>query len=288
MTPSAHLNVSLQEQPLAASQQLQTSQRPAFLSLKNPKPPKFNRSLSLLGSIVSLGFSLGGCATAQKGSSEIDSALWSTLSKDPGHLLEAVCKVGRKTQAVQGRVSVKAKSKESSGQFPASVVAKDPGQLILEVTNLFGGTEALITVDGGVYKIDVPGKPERTEKGLGSWGGIPLRWASELFLGRFPCPENQDSSQLKVEVPARGQLKTKSPAHFGEVETFVYDLRAENGTPWPHHIVWQRGLENGVFAVKVEFRFDDPDSETLIPTKWEAASEQGEVKVRWKERKLSP
>ena len=181
------------------------------------------------------------------------------------------------------------KSKEEKGQFPASVRAVAPDQVTLEVTNLIGSREALIQVDHGSYTIDVPSKrsgTDRRKRGAGSWGGIPLRWASELFLGRIPCPEGP-SSVRRLEVTPEGDLiaETES-ANGGSGERFTFHFRQWAGKPWPESLHWERLGRSGRGAARVDFKFDDPEDKTGSPKKWGAKSALGEVKLRWTELRI--
>jgi hypothetical protein len=217
---------------------------------------------------------LSSCATAP-----------SAKKVDPATLYEDACSIGANSRTVKGAVWLKAQSKEASGQFPAYVTAQAPDRLRMEVTNLVGGTEAVISVQGQKYSIRVPKQKARNEQGHGSWGGIPLRWATELFLGRVPCPApgkapagasltRAGDDELRVDVPA---------ALGGDPETYVYKFRGWAGRLWPESLHWER---QGGFAVAVDFKFDDPEDKTGSPRKWEAKSAQGEVKLRWKDREV--
>lgn len=207
------------------------------------------------------------------------------ISKDttPAELLASVCEPGSSVRETKGSVWLKAKSDEASGQFPAMVKATAPDSLYMEVTNLLGGTEARIKVSGRQYTVEVPGKPEQDYKGYGNWGGIPLRWAADLFLGRFPCPEG-DPGSLDATVTDEGELVVVVPATLGgDREEFHYRFRKWGGKPWPESLSWKR---EGPFGTSVEFEFDQPEDETRSPLKWEARSARGEVRMRWKQRNL--
>jgi hypothetical protein len=206
-------------------------------------------------------------------------------SADPRLLYERACTPGQASQLIKGAVWLKAQSKEASGQFPAYVTAQAPDSLRMEVTNLVGGTEAVIAVKGLQYSINVPKQKTRNEKGSGSWGGIPLRWSTELFLGRIPCPAPlKPGAQMALSRTDDGELRVEVPAGLGsDPELYVYKFREYAGQPWPEQLHWER---KGNFAVAVDFRFDDPEDKTLSPRKWEARSAQGEVKVRWKDREV--
>ncbi len=199
--------------------------------------------------------------------------------------LDSACSLGRTTKEVKGSVWLKAKSKEASGQFPANVEAKataEGAELRLEVTNLLGGTEAVISVKDQNYRIEIPEQHKILEQGQVSWGGIPLRWATELFMGRIPCPGS--SAEAKFEMDAQGRLVVSVPRTLGsDPERFVYSYRSWAGKPWPEALKWER---KGSLPLTVDFTFDDPEDRSGIPRKWEAKSARGEVKARWKDREI--
>ena len=180
---------------------------------------------------------------------------------------------------------MKVQSKEASGQFPASVEAHSPDQLTFEATNLIGSTQAVIVVKGHDYRVEVPSKNgmRRQEQGKDSWGGIPLRWATDLFLGKIPCPTGAEkTSDFDISILGTGDLQVLThPSAFSGAETFIYHFKTWEGHPWPEALHWER---KGVFASQVDFKFDDPQDKTRSPGKWEAKSPQGEVKVRWRDR----
>lgn len=204
---------------------------------------------------------------------------------DPKDLMAAVCEPGQLITEAKGQVWMKASSEEASGQFPSLVLAKEPDELRMEVTNLLGGTEARITVDGLRYEIEIPGKKTETLKGYGTWGGIPLRWAADLFMGRFPCPRDAADVPVESRITEDAELVAEVPASVaGDTEVFTYRFRSWGGRPWPEALTWER---KGTFGVTVEFEFNDPEDGTRSPLKWQARSKQGEVRVRWRDRKLT-
>jgi hypothetical protein len=225
---------------------------------------------------LSISFALAGCATTPPKAE--------APSRSPEEMLRAVCSVGESVKGARGFVMVSAKSPDASGRFPATVDAKaEPATLRLEVTNLAGGTEALISIDRDRYEIRVPGRKRRTERGYGQWGGIPLRWANALFLGRVPCPAPTATDELRLGTDAQGRLVVDQPPALGrDAERFTYSFAERDGRLWPEHLSWER---RGVFAREVEFRFHEPEPGTASPRRWEAKSREGEVKVRWSERR---
>ena len=208
---------------------------------------------------------------------------------NPQEVMNHICHKSQTPQEVKGTVWMRAKSREASGQFPAHVLAQAPDQLHLEVTNLIGSTEAIIQVRGESYEIAVPGKNRRKKQGYGTWGGIPLFWAHRLFLGQFPCPSRAqlDAARLnRVEeegLKVRVERKTHTEEH-PSYEEYTYYFSKWSGKPWVSELVWVR---KGVVSAQVEFKFSQPDDETGSPLKWSAKSKRGEVKVRWKDRRVS-
>lgn len=200
----------------------------------------------------------------------------------PQVLLEQACEPGSKVASVKGFAWLQAKSKDASGQFPAMIDARAPDHLELEVNNLLGGTEAIIRVDGRRYKIEIPSRKDQSQVGVDSWGGIPLQWATELFLGRIPCPSPKVISTASLTVAKNGELVVETQPNLGqESEKFTYTFKSWGGRHWPGSLRWER---RGLLTQTVEFKFDDPEDETHSPKKWEAKSSQGEVKVRWRGR----
>jgi hypothetical protein len=225
-------------------------------------------------SVIALGLAfLAGCASVPKGAGEAPAELKT--------LLDAACSPGTSVASMRGSVWLKAKSSEASGQFPAGVEATDPGKLLLEITNLVGGTEARIRVDDRHYRIEVPGKPRQDREGWGAWGGIPLEWATELFIGRVPCPPASDRAEARLSMSGEDLVVETPHSLEREAEKFVFGFRKWGGQPWPERLRWERA---GAMPLVVEFKFDDPDDATHSPRRWEAKSAQGEVKVRWKDR----
>ncbi len=207
-------------------------------------------------------------------------------------LLAEVCGAsapGYKIQGVKGTVWLQAKSSDAYGRFPAIVEVTSPDSLKMEVTNLIGAPEAMISVRGRHYLIQVPkrnGEGMRTKRGVDSWSGIPLRWATDLFLGKIPCPSSATLQDAKVALTSDGDLVVETQASLSmEPEKFKYRFRKWAGRFWPEALEWER---LGPFHQKVDFKFDRPEDKTQSPLKWEAQSSQGEIKVRWRERNVTP
>lgn len=181
---------------------------------------------------------------------------------------------------VEGAASFKVKSPEANGKFSADVVASSSGELQIEVTNPLGGTEAVIRVSQGTYKIEIPGKPEKTQKGLGYWGGIPLHWAVDLFIGKIPCaPQASREDQPRFHWDqSLHALRVEAKGAFGDLETYDYFFGESEDGPRLKKVDWNR---RGAFQSHIRMTFQEWNESKQLYKKWSAESKQGEVAVRW-------
>jgi hypothetical protein len=199
----------------------------------------------------------------------------------PQELLAVACATGKETTSVSGHVWLKIDSKEVSGQYPADVSVVSPSEMKIEITNIFGGTEALIAINGKFFEVSRGTQQNsRKEKGYGSWSGIPLAWATDLFLGRIPCPDS--ARKWKLDMGKEGELlvETGGPEAVAP-EKYVYRFRDIQGKPWPDSLKWEI---MGTRKNAVDFSFEDPDEKSHSPLKWEAQSSEGRLRVRWRDR----
>ena len=204
-------------------------------------------------------------------------------------LLEKVRAIGAGVSGVKGTAWMKFNFSESqqegefSGQYSTSVMAPNSENLKISVDNILGGTEATIQITPRQYVINRgEGKGNRMQ-GNGYWHSIPLKWAILLYLGKIPSPSLElDGAVLELAQSELGKLDAVVKDPSGKVlETFSYTFRDLNQEPWPEFLTWTK--ETGK-KIKVDFKFDQPDSRTLSPKKWEAQSNESYLKVIWKER----
>jgi hypothetical protein len=189
-------------------------------------------------------------------------------SQNRAALLNSVCSVGAPTHSVSGSVWIKVASSEITGQYPASVQVSDSTQephLQLEIHNLFGGVEATFKLRPHQYEL-TRGTSTHTEYGT-LWNGIPMRWAIQLFLGRIPCPDLRETRIIPSDSETLVVLDQNQ-------QKFSYTFSETHGVLRPSTLAWQN----------LEFKFDQFDSTSGSPKKWEARSPLGMLKVLWKER----
>lgn len=201
---------------------------------------------------------------------------------NPDELLLEACNVGVSVKSAKGSVWLKAISKEASGQFPAQVLVQAPSQLQMEAQNLFGGTEAMIRIDGHSIFIETPDHKKFNRKGNQSWGGMPLEWAPQLFLGKIPCPPTEFWNNARKSFDAEGRLVVQIPGSLKAVaQKFIYAFKLFNEKPWVEELHWEK---EGVTPLSVDFKFSEPEALTRSPLRWEAKSSLGSIKMYWKER----
>jgi hypothetical protein len=201
------------------------------------------------------------------------------VTYSPAELAQYACDPGKNIQSVNGHLWIKADSKEVSGQFPADIQATSTQQLKMVVTNLLGGTLGVISISGNHYEIiEGSGLKGKKAEGSGSWGGIPLRWASDLFLGKIPCPSITALNQYKLSTTLEDELVIES-----EDQKFVFRFKTHQGKPWPEALHWERLKER---VTSVDFSFSNPHEKTKSPQRWEAKSSLGAVKVRWRDQEI--
>jgi hypothetical protein len=232
-----------------------------------------------------LSIALTGCATFfPQSNSDPESSNSTVAGWAVDRLLNQTCETGKGAKEIEGTIWLKTQSKEVHGQFYASVLATAPDQLKLEVTNFLGGTVALISVKKTHFEITKGPSEPVSNSGSDSWGGIPLRWATDLFLGKIPCPTL--SSHLVLKKEEANQLTIEAPEDPLGAQKFSFKYRKGNdGLPWPESLHWERFSDP---KERVEFKFDKPETVTLSPLQWEASSSEGAIKVRWKDRRRTP
>lgn len=229
--------------------------------------------------LILIGIATVGCSTSPQ------SKALSPSDYSAKDLLALTCRPGDQVQSIKGSIYLKLKGKDLSGQFPANVNVTDPENLEIEITNPLGGSEALIHVTPQSYTV-VRQKEGEEKKHVetATWGGIPLAWAIDLFLGRIPCPSLDPKAVLssKISIDPTGKLSVLLEKRNGEGhQKFIYSYEEHQGHPWPSALHWE---QDGAQAAQVDFEFGSPEKKTLSPQKWEAKSAENFLKVRWRTR----
>ena len=237
---------------------------------------------SICGSCLFLG-PFGVCNFSFHSKSNSESPSSATAGWTVDRLLHQTCETGQGAKQVEGTVWLKTQSKDVHGQFNASVLATAPDELKLEVTNFLGGTVALISVREERYEITKGPSEPVSASGYDSWGGIPLRWATDLFLGKIPCPTISDHLVLMKEESNQLTIEDLGDPLGAQKFNFKY-RKSDDGLPWPESLRWERSSEP---KGAIEFKFDKPEQGTFSPLQWEAKSSEGAIKVRWRDRRRS-
>lgn len=175
----------------------------------------------------------------------------------------------------KGALWVKIRSGKEELQFPATVKV-EKNELNLEVTNLIGGREATIHIQGESFEIRSDTRPSMNQKGKGSWNQIPVSWALKGFLGQPPCFAD-GSPKFYSAGSKEGQIVFSLAG-----DRWVYDLETSAGKERITRLV----RESAGAGQNLEIVFERPDPATGAPWAFRAVSLDGELKVRWKDREL--
>jgi len=221
----------------------------------------------------------------------------SSLPKNLGtaqDLFEATCSgpqaPGKSVTKVSGSIWAKVESPELKGQFPATVLAQAPNKLALEVTNLIGSPQAWLKMEDGHVNLKLTPATQRAygQQSIRSiWGGLPLEFAPDLFLGRVPCPRTGTGRDLRISVVGERLEVIETDLATKARSKYLYSYRGYDGRPWPKALTFQGVLKSGQ-AIRVDFEFESPSGAGAIAERWSATSTRGTAKVRWKDRAVEP
>ena len=225
----------------------------------------------------------------------------SAMEADPVALLNEVCGNGRAGYSTSsGYIGIVVRSKKVSGTFSGAVKV-DPQKMDLEVTNPLGGTEAAIHAEDRVVTVLVPGKEKKIYPDAYSWNGVPIHFAPEMFLGRFPCPavfgksreaigfadQGREKIQSRYGIKFRqaepGELAIEAPDPSGKnQEVYRYQFDVQDGKYLAIAMAWE--VQNSPKGL-VRFELLEKDPETHESKGWKVVSNEGEVKLLWKSRR---
>lgn len=208
-----------------------------------------------------------------------------------GELFEAACSgryaSAKKTQKVTGGIWAKIESPDLSGQFPATVLARAPGELALEVTNLIGAPQAWVKIKDQKIEMKLSAENKRAWKNSSkhlNLGGLPLEFAPSLFLGRVPCPDLAGSPDLRMSILNQKDLEIiETDSKTKHKNRYLYEFDSFEGRPWVSKLNYEGSLRSGQ-DVKVEFKFESPTAPDRAARRWSASSTRGKIDIRWKDR----
>lgn len=90
---------------------------------------------------------------------------------------------------LKGEILVRSSTREFKGQYPASIHFLKDGSFVLEVTNLIGGTVAMLKGNSSSIDVMSPPQPQFNRKGIQSYMGLPVKLLLQLLHGDLPCPD---------------------------------------------------------------------------------------------------
>jgi hypothetical protein len=198
------------------------------------------------------------------------------------------------TKKVSGSVWTKIESKEMNGQFPASVLVDYPRSLAVEVTNLIGSPQAWLKIEGGKTELRFTAENEKEygqSRARDVLGGLPLEIAPRLFAGGVPCPSADKNQDIRVKQADEGGLEVEVLDLRTRTKTrYVYTFLRHEGKPWVKTVEWEKTVRTptGEGTQLVKILREEPMDPDGGPRRWSASSSSGEIRVRWKDRKIMP
>tara|TARA_Y100000590_G_scaffold281930_2_gene317122 strand:- start:1196 stop:1786 length:591 start_codon:yes stop_codon:yes gene_type:complete len=185
----------------------------------------------------------------------------------------SICEQKPKNIQIEGSLWMKVDSPDAKGQFPAEIRVIRKNDILLEVTNLLGGTEAVVRLKNSVLEITRGTRVKKLRSKDGVWAGIPVKWAALLMRGEVPCVVGLS------EVPGRTDQRVFS----NQNETYIYEFRKWNGKPWVEKVIWipHQSPKDQMVIIR-----EQPEDKTGDPKIISIESRRGNVKLRWKKRKV--
>lgn len=169
-----------------------------------------------------------------------------------------------------GDILVRSSTKEFRGQYPASIHFSKDKEFTLEVTNLIGGTMAMLKGTPAEIQIISPGKPQYNRKGIHQYMGLPVPLFAKLIHGDLPCP---DTTSLKVEG-------SEILLNDGTLEWRIERSDQDSGSVPVRMRIFDQG------KVKVEMAIERWNSEESYAEKVRIRTAEGDLKWSWRSREL--
>ena len=173
-------------------------------------------------------------------------------------------------QELTGEILVRSSTKEFKGQYPASIHFSKEKDFSLEVTNLIGGTVAILKGDPNSVEVFSTSRPQYNRKGIKKYMGLPIPLFAKLLHGDFPCPE---SAAVKVEG-------SEIIINDADLEWRMERSSEDSGSvPFRTRIFDHRQL-------KVEMLIEHWNAEEFYAEKVKVHTSEGDLKWSWRSRNL--
>jgi hypothetical protein len=173
-------------------------------------------------------------------------------------------------QELTGDIVVRSSTKEFKGQYPASVHFSKDKSFTMEVTNLIGGTIAILKGEPSSIEVFSSGRPQYNRKGIKQYMGLSIPLFAKLLHGDLPCP---DSSEVKV---SGNEILITDAGMEWRIEKSDRDSGA---VP-----VRVRVLEKG--KTKIELLVEKWNIEQSYAEKVKVHTSEGDLKWTWRSREL--
>jgi len=169
---------------------------------------------------------------------------------------------------IRGELLVRSSTREFKGQYPASVQISKNGELVLEVTNLIGGTVAMLKGDLNSLEVVSRLKPQFNRKNIRHYMGLSVPLLVQLLHGDLPCP-----SSTAIEADGTS-IVLKDQSLIWKIER----SDAKSGAV-PLRLVILDGA-----TVQVDMTIERWNSDQSYAEKVKVTTPEGDLKWTWRSR----
>ncbi len=172
-------------------------------------------------------------------------------------------------QELFGDLIVRSSTKEFKGQYPASIHFSKDKSFSLEVTNIIGGSVAILKGDQSSVEVFSGSQPQYNRKNIKEYMGISIPLLTKLLHGDLPCP---DSTAVRV---AGNEILIKD----GTFEWKIERSDQESGSVPVRMRVFDRDV------LRVEMLIESWNRENYAE-KVKIRTAEGDLKWTWRSREL--
>lgn len=217
-----------------------------------------------------LSFLFISCSTTKESLNEI--------KKNADKIHTELC-LGQSTtlKEISGSIWVKIESKNGSGQFPANVLINEQS-VIIEITDLLGGTQGVLSIENGKYSYEGRGgETSFVRQTLRSQllAGLKASEFKALFFNKLPCSAEKVSS---ISIVSDDDSEVQFIGKNNHVDRFMIKK-------WGDRFLPEKFTKLGMNE-KIVFNFSNFEDPHGLPKNVKVESNVGVIQLRWRDRKV--
>jgi len=220
--------------------------------------------------LVALSFTFYSCSSTPKASHEVFPI------KEAQDFLQTYCSsIGdpkKQSQEMNGEILVRSSTREFKGQYPASIHFSKEGFFSLEVTNVIGGTIAMLKGRTDSIEVISTSRPQYNQKSVKQYMGLPVKLLAQLLHGDLPCPSisNVRTEGEKIVI-SDGPLEWQVERSDQDSGALPYRARIFEGSQLKIDLIIERWNTKEAYAEKVR-----------------VSTPEGDLKWTWRSRNWFP